>query len=82
MPIIAWVVVFSLLGSLGVVLGAGLLLLSAEENRRRLLPSLVSYAVGMLLGAAFLGMLPRALQGDAPPRVPASSFAGRGGNSE
>jgi zinc and cadmium transporter len=62
MPIIAWVVVFSLLGSLGVVLGAGLLVLSAEEKRRRLLPSLVSYAVGTLLGAAFLGMLPRALE--------------------
>ena len=67
MPIIAWVVVFSLLGSLGVVLGAGLLLLSAEENRRRLLPSLVSYAVGTLFGAAFLGMLPRALQGGRAP---------------
>lgn len=63
MPIIAWVVVFSLLGSLGVVLGAGALLLSEEERRRRLLPSLVSYAVGTLLGAAFLGMLPRALEG-------------------
>jgi zinc and cadmium transporter len=63
MPIIAWVVIFSLLGSLGVVLGAGVLLLSEEERRRRLLPSLVSYAVGTLLGAAFLGMLPRALEG-------------------
>jgi zinc and cadmium transporter len=63
MPIIAWVVVFSLLGSLGVVLGAGVLLLPEEEKRRRLLPSLVSYAVGTLLGAAFLGMLPRALEG-------------------
>jgi len=63
MPNVAWVVAFSLLGSLGVVLGAGLLLLSAVEKRRRLLPSLVSYAVGTLLGAAFLGMLPRALEG-------------------
>jgi zinc and cadmium transporter len=63
MPTIVWIGIFSLLGSLGVVLGAGLLLLSAAEKRRRLLPSLVSYAVGTLLGAAFLGMLPRALQG-------------------
>ena len=63
MPIIAWVVVFSLVGSLGVVLGAGLLLLSAEERRRHILPSLVSYAVGTLLGASFLGMLPQALEG-------------------
>jgi zinc and cadmium transporter len=63
MPIIAWVVVFSLLGSLGVVLGAAPLLLSGELRRRRLLPNLISYAVGTLLGAAFLGMLPRALEG-------------------
>jgi zinc and cadmium transporter len=62
MPILAWVMIFSLLGSLGVVLGAGMLLLSVAERRRRLLPSLVSYAVGTLLGAAFLGMLPQALE--------------------
>ena len=55
--------VFSVLGSLGVALGAGWLLLFAEERRRQILPSLVSYAVGTLLGAAFLGMLPRALEG-------------------
>jgi len=76
MPIIAWVVVFSLLGSLGVVLGAGLLLLSAEENRRRLLPSLVSYAVGTLLGAAFLGMLPRALEGGRARAVLSATLFG------
>jgi zinc and cadmium transporter len=60
MPILGWIVLFSLLGSLGVVLGAAGLLLSGE-GRRRLLPALVSFAVGTLLGAAFLGMLPRAL---------------------
>lgn len=61
MPIIAWIAIFSLIGSLGVVLGAGALLLFGE-GRRRLIPILVSYAVGTLLGAAFLGMLPRALK--------------------
>jgi zinc and cadmium transporter len=76
MPIITWVVVFSLLGSLGVVLGAGLLLLSKEEKRRRWLPSLVSYAVGTLLAAAFLGMLPRALEGGSHRAVLSTALFG------
>jgi zinc and cadmium transporter len=62
MPIMVWVLVFSLLGSLGVVVAAALLL-SGESRRRHLLPSLISYAAGTLLAAAFLGMLPRALEG-------------------
>ena len=76
MPIVAWVLVFSLLGSLGVVLGAGVLLLSAAEKRRRLLPSLVSYAVGTLLGAAFLGMLPRALEGGRSGKILSTTLFG------
>ena len=76
MPIIAWVVVFSLLGSLGVVLGAGLLLSVEERRRRLLLPSLVSYAVGTLLGAAFLGMLPRALEGSHSRAVLSTTLFG------
>jgi zinc and cadmium transporter len=76
MPKLAWVVLFSLLGSLGVVLGAGMLLLSVAERRRRLLPSLVSYAVGTLLGAAFLGMLPQALEGGRAREVLSTALFG------
>lgn len=75
MPVIAWVVIFSLAGSLGVVLGAGILLL-AGEGRRRLLPFLISFAVGTLLGAAFLGMLPRALEGGNHREVLAAALFG------
>jgi zinc and cadmium transporter len=60
-PVIAWIAIFSLLGSVGAIAGAGALLLAKEHLRPQLLPPLVSYAVGTLLGAAFLGMLPRAL---------------------
>lgn len=62
MPVIAWIAIFSLLGSVGVIAGAGIVLLAKEHLRPRLLPRLVSYAVGTLLGASFLGMLPRALE--------------------
>jgi zinc and cadmium transporter len=65
MPTFWWIILFSLAGSLGAALGGGLLLLTGERLRRLFLPHLVSYAVGTLLGAAFLALLPRALE-DAP----------------
>lgn len=57
-----WIVGFSILGSLGAVAGAGLLLLFPDGMRRSLVPGLVSYATGTLLGAAFLGMIPAGLK--------------------
>jgi zinc and cadmium transporter len=75
MPIIVWVLVFSLLGSLGVVLAAALLL-SGESRRQFLLPSLISYAAGTLLAAAFLGMLPRALEGGDSQAVLSTTLFG------
>jgi zinc and cadmium transporter len=47
------------------MLGATLLLAFPDAVRQRLLPCLLAYATGTLLGAAFLGMLPNAL-GQAP----------------
>lgn len=56
-----WITVFALLGGvLSVVLAAGLLLFP-DRLRQRLLPNLVSYAIGSLLGAAFLALIPHAL---------------------
>jgi zinc and cadmium transporter len=58
-----WLIIcLSLLGSAGVVAGTGVLLLLPEAVWRRLISSLVSFAVGTLLGGAFLGLLPRALE--------------------
>lgn len=52
---------FSLLGGVLSVLAAALMLLFPEPLRTRLLPHFVSYAIGALLGAAFLALLPHAL---------------------
>lgn len=60
-----WIIGFALLGSLGAIGAAALFLLFPEDVRRFMVPSLVSYATGTLLGAAFLGMIPAAL-GRAP----------------
>lgn len=56
------IIVFSLLGSAGVVVGVGILLLLRENVWRPLISFLVSFAVGTLLGGAFLGLLPEALE--------------------
>jgi len=57
-----WIIGFSLLGSLGAVAGAALMLLFPDGIRRTLVPCLISYATGTLLGAAFLGMIPAGLK--------------------
>ena len=63
MPLLAWILLFSLAGGALSVLAAALYLLLSESLRTRILPHLVSFAIGALLGAAFLGLLPHALQG-------------------
>jgi len=56
-----WIIIFSILGSVGALTGAALFLLFPEGVRSFLIPCLVSYASGTLLGAAFLGLIPHAL---------------------
>ncbi|MCL4528482.1 MAG: ZIP family metal transporter [Chloroflexi bacterium] len=56
-----WIISFSLLGSIGAILLAGSYLLFPEKIRQNLIPCLISYATGTLLGAAFLGLLRHAL---------------------
>jgi zinc and cadmium transporter len=51
----------SVLGSLGGLLVASIFLLLGDNLRLRLVPWLISYAVGTLLGVALLALLPEAL---------------------
>ena len=74
--LLGWIIVFSVLGSLGAIAGAALLLLFPEGTRRTLLPCLLSYATGTLLGAAFLGMIPNALQQATPIATSGTVLAG------
>jgi zinc and cadmium transporter len=62
MSLLTWIVLFCLLGGVLSVLAAALFLVLSEPRRSSLLPHLVSFATGTLLGAAFLGLLPHALQ--------------------
>jgi zinc and cadmium transporter len=74
--ILWWILGFSLLGSVGAICGAAVVLLAPESLRKRLLPCLLSYATGTLLGAAFLGMIPTALGLATPTLVSATVLAG------
>lgn len=66
----------SVLGSVGGLATAGLLVLLQKNVRTRVVPWLVSYAVGTLLGAALLSLLPEALLTLPPPRVFATLLGG------
>ena len=69
MPLLATALGLSLLGSCGGLLVASSLLLFTHRVRTHLVPWLVSYAVGALLGVALLALLPEALDTLRPTAV-------------
>ena len=66
----------SVVGGLGGLLAAASVLLIHESARTRIVPWLVSYAVGALLGAAMLKILPEAVELLAPGRLFATLLVG------
>lgn len=76
MPLLATALGLSLLGSLGGLVVASSLLLFNESLRTRLVPWLVSYAVGALLGVSLLALIPEALRELSPDQVLGSLLAG------
>lgn len=76
MPLLATALGLSLLGSCGGLIVASSLLLFTDSVRTRLVPWLVSYAVGALLGVALLALLPEALTLLAPGPVFGTLLAG------
>lgn len=61
MSVLGWIISFSLLGGLLSVLAASVFLILPEKYRIRAIPHFVSFAIGALLGAAFLALIPHAL---------------------
>ena len=76
MSLLATALGLSLLGSFGGLLVASGLLLFNQSWRTKLVPWLVSYAVGALLGVALLGLIPEALAELPPRQVLGSLLAG------
>jgi len=65
MSVLTWIIAFSILGSLLSVAAAGAYLLLPGSARDRTLSALVSFATGVLLGVAFIHLLPHALDDGA-----------------
>ena len=63
MSLLLWIILFSLLGGVLSVMAASLFLLLPDKTRTSLIPHLVSFAIGALLGAAFLALIPHSLEG-------------------
>jgi len=61
MDLLSWIIIFSLVGGVLSVFAASFFLLLPEKLRVRGLPHFVSFAIGALLGAAFLALLPHAM---------------------
>ena len=59
--LLVWIIGFSILGSVGAISIAAVLLFFPDKIRKITVPYLISYATGTLLGAAFLGMIPAGL---------------------
>ena len=58
---LTWIIAFSMLGSIGALSGAGILL-AFPKLHQRFKTLLLAYAIGALLGAVFLGLLPEAIK--------------------
>ena len=62
LPILAWIILSSLIGGSLSVAGAGLVAFKARSSA---VPMLISYAIGAMLGAVFLEILPEAINATA-----------------
>jgi zinc and cadmium transporter len=59
LPILVWIILFSFIGGALSVAGAALVALNARVSG---VPMLISYAIGAMLGAVFLEILPEAIE--------------------
>lgn len=59
---LGWILAFSLMGSVGALAVASAFFYVSPKGREKAVPLLLAYATGTLLGAAFLGLLPHALE--------------------
>ena len=69
LPILTWIILTSLIGGVLSVAGAGLVALNA---RKTAIPKLISFAIGAMLGAVFIEILPEAIDATILSGKPAS----------
>ncbi len=62
MDLLILIIIFTALGGVLSVLAAGVFLLLPEQQRNRILPHGISFAIGALLAVAFWGLIPHAFE--------------------
>ena len=60
---------FSILGSVGAITAAAGFVSLGEKYQKKLIPLLIAFATGILLTAAFLGLIPEAIEAVGDPRI-------------
>lgn len=67
--ILLWILLFSVLGSVGAILAASTFLFLGQEKQAFMIPLLIAFATGILLAAAFLGLIPEAIESVGEPHL-------------
>ncbi|MGH8369413.1 MAG: ZIP family metal transporter [Gammaproteobacteria bacterium] len=67
--LLLWILPATLIGAVLSAIVASILLVFPAHTRQMLIPRLVSFAIGVLLGAAFLDLLPEAITTGGPARM-------------
>ncbi len=62
MNLLLWIIAFTLIGGVLSVIAASLFLMIPDRHHPRILPHGISFALGALLGVAFLDLLPHAIE--------------------
>ncbi|MFX0070240.1 MAG: hypothetical protein ACFFAO_04030, partial [Candidatus Hermodarchaeota archaeon] len=57
-----WIIIFSILGSLGAITAASVFILLKQKTQKSLTSILIAYATGTLLTAALIGLIPEATE--------------------
>ncbi|MHA1931257.1 MAG: ZIP family metal transporter [Promethearchaeota archaeon] len=58
-----WIILFSVMGSIGAICIAGVFVFIGDKYQKILVPILISFATGVLLAVALLGLIPEAIEG-------------------
>ena len=64
-----WIIIFSILGSIGAICAAAAFMLLREEYQKILIPMLIAFATGVLLTIALLGLIPEAIEAVGEPHI-------------
>jgi len=75
--VLIWIILFSILGSIGAILAAGaFVFLLGKKYQETLIPILIAFTTGVLLAAAFLGLIPEAVEAVEEPHLIMSYILG------